>query len=87
MGRIITSLPIITDNIDSTKCYCFTAEEAIGCLGDKKGLRYMGTTDGAVDSIHPAEGGHCLVYHSDVCADNTGMPLVNPENRPRKYPK
>lgn len=40
-----------------------------------------------VTAIGPDGGGHCLVYHSDDCKDNTGMPLNAPSGVVLKYPK
>lgn len=71
-------------------CHDICANEATKCLsrGDLKAQIVGGGDHNAfLSSINPYKGGHCLVYATADCADNTAMPLKNPNHFNLKFPR
>ncbi|OAG07215.1 uncharacterized protein CC84DRAFT_1175065 [Paraphaeosphaeria sporulosa] len=69
----------------------YSAEQGTKCVKKDDLLQKVVGTERAPDSsiyvIGPDRGGHCMVFHSDDCADQTGMPLDNPEGLPLVFKK
>ena len=71
-------------------CHDICTKEATKCFsqGDLKAQIIGGGNHNAfLSSISPYEGGHCLVYATADCADNTAMPLKNPNHFNLKFPR
>jgi hypothetical protein len=41
----------------------------------------------SISFIEPDHGGHCMAFHSEDCADQTGMQLLNPLDLPLLFKK
>jgi hypothetical protein len=72
-------------------CHDIFANEATECISQRDlKVRIVGgggNHNSFLGSISPYEGGHCLVYATANCADNTAMPLINPNHLDLKFPR
>lgn len=85
-------LPVITNTgtppVVQTTMKKFPASKATACISKENIIKEMtGSASGSVVAIGPDSGGHCLVYHSYDCKDNTGMPLIAPPGITLRFPK
>lgn len=77
-----------TPPVVQTASHKYSANEATACISKDKIIKEMtGSASGRVVTISPDSGGHCLVYHSYDCKDNTGMPLRAPPGVTLRFPK
>ena len=82
--------PAISSSPEYSLCHDICANDATTCLSQRDlEVQIVGGGDpnSFLNSISPYEGGHCLIYATADCTDNTAMPLMNPNHLDLKFPK
>lgn len=91
-GGVYIEATATVNNAPKQKSVWRPATDGTTCIKKDELLKLVANRDAdmaqaSISLIGPDKGGHCLVYHSEGCLDNTGMNLENPNNLPLLFHK